>query len=295
MALAALACAGLAACATAPSSGPAASWPPPADGLSATPPARGYVLVDRGTMVMRGGALERRESFDTWRGPAGERWQRSVVVAADDSYRVEGEWRSDAGGARHAVTGRGAIAGEPLAVAIDAQPGSARIEIRRGARAPETLEGRCAPECFVDLAPSAVAMFAMTRDPRVKRGEVREFRWIGHALQADAVLLDGVARFVRLDEQEFVRADGSRLRIRHDAFEETVTDHRSGRGGKVYFNLWTDAEGRPLKFTSSRVVGLRAGYEELASLAPVPIDRAFPGQGPAAVPAVPDSPTAPAR
>jgi hypothetical protein len=234
------------------------------------------VLVDRGTMQLGGGAMARRESFDTWRGPAGERWQRSVVTAADGSYRVEGEWRSDARDTRHQVSGRGAIAGEPLAVQFDVQPGRAHLEIRRGTRPVEVLEGVCTPSCFVDLAPSATATFAMARAKGLRRGEVREFRWVGHALQADSVLLDGVARYVRLEELDVPRPDGSRLRVRHDAFEETVTDLRSGRSGKAFFNLWTDVEGRPLKFAAARTVGLRVGYEDLASLAPATLEQAFP-------------------
>ncbi len=81
----------------------------------------------------------------------------------------------------------------------------------------------------------------MARAKGLRRGEVREFRWVGHALQADSVLLDGVARYVRLEEIDVPRPDGSRLRVRHDAFEETVTDLRSGRSGKAFFNNWLGA------------------------------------------------------
>lgn len=244
--------------------------------LSGAIPAAGFELVDRGVMVMRGGPMERREVFEAWRGPAGERWQRSIVTPADGSYRVEGEWRSDATGLAQAVRGRGAIAAEALEVAIEARPGRSRLAIRRGARPPETLDGACTPDCFVDLSPSAIAMFAMTRDARVKVGEPREFRWVGHSLAADSVLVDGVARFLRLGEQQVRRPDGSLLTVRHDVFEENVSDLRTGYRAKVYFNLWTDTAGRPLKFASSRTVGLREGYEDLAALAPTPLASAFP-------------------
>lgn len=119
-------------------------------------------------------------------------------------------------------------------------------------------------------------MFAMTRDARVKVGEPREFRWVGPALSADSVRVDGVARFLRLGEQQVRRPDGSLLTVRHDVFEENVSDLRTGFRAKVYFNLWTDSTGRPLKFASSRTVGLRAGYEDLAELAPMPLASAFP-------------------
>ena len=68
------------------------------------------------------------------------------------------------------------------------------------------------------------------------------------------------------------RPDGSLLTVRHDVFQESVSDLRTGFRAKVYFNLWTDADGRPLKFASSRTVGLREGYEDLAELAPTPIE-----------------------
>ncbi len=106
-------------------------------------------------------------------------------------------------------------------------------------------------------------------------GEPREFRWVGHALNADSVLVDGVARFLRIGEQQRRRPDGSLLTVRHDVFQESVSDLRTGFRAKVYFNLWTDADGRPLKFASSRTVGLREGYEDLAELAPTPIESAF--------------------
>jgi hypothetical protein len=265
----------LVACAARPLPAPAVAASA-ALGPAATAPARGYLLVERGAMLLRGGALERREEFDVWRGPRGERWQRSRITAADGSYVVSGEWRSDAAGRMQAVRGRGAIGGEPLAVRIAARPGAARIEVRRGVRAPERLVANCAPRCFVDLAPSAIASFAMAREPQLRQGEVREFRWIGHALHADSVLLEGVARYVRLGEQLVTRPDGTRLLVRHDAFEETVTDARTGQTGRAFFNVWTDAEGRALKFGSSRTTGLREGYEDLAALSAASRDAVFP-------------------
>ncbi len=248
----------------------------PSFALSGATPAAGYELVDRGVMVMRGGPMERREVFETWRAPSGEHWQRSVVTPADGSYRVEGEWRSDATGLQQTARGRGAIEAETLEIAIEAQPGRAALTIRRGDHKPEILDGRCTPDCFIDLSPSAVAMFAMTRDARVEVGKAREFRWVGHALNADSVLVDGVARFLRLGEQQLRRPDGSVLTVRHDVFQESVSDLRTGFRAKVFFNLWTDAAGRPLKFASSRTVGLREGYEDLGALAPASLENAFP-------------------
>ena len=70
------------------------------------------------------------------------------------------------------------------------------------------------------------------------------------------------------------------LLVRHDAFEETVTDARTGQTGRAFFNLWTDAEGRALKFGSTRTVGLREGYEDLASLAAATREQVFPPTAP---------------
>jgi hypothetical protein len=89
--------------------------------LSGTTPAAGFELVDRGVMVMRGGPMERREVFETWRAPSGERWQRSIVTPADGSYRVEGEWRSDATGLCR-----------PCAGAARSPPRRSRSRSRRG-------------------------------------------------------------------------------------------------------------------------------------------------------------------
>jgi hypothetical protein len=177
---------------------------------------------------------------------------------------------------RQAVRGRGAIGADALELDIEAKPGRASMTIRRGAREPEVLAGACSPDCFVDLAPSAVTMFAMTRDPRVQSGATHEFQWVGHALNADSVLVDGIARFRRLGESRVRRPDGSLLTVRHDVFLESLSDLRTGFRGKMFFNLWTDAEGRPLKFTASRTVGLREGFEDLAALAPATLEAAFP-------------------
>ena len=70
------------------------------------------------------------------------------------------------------------------------------------------------------MAPSAVAMFAMTRDPQLQRGEPHEFRWIGHSMNADS-------------ELSVQRSDGSTLIMRHDAFQEDVTDLRTGCRGAL--------------------------------------------------------------
>lgn len=90
------------------------------------------------------------------------------------------------------------------------------------------------------------------------------------------MLVDGVARFLRLGEQQVRRPDGSLLTVRHDVFEENIRDLRTGFRARAYFNLWTDTAGRPLKFAASRTVGLREGYEDLAELAPTARERAFP-------------------
>lgn len=254
-----------------------ASVVPARFGLTAAPTSEGYVLADRGRMIVRGTPrAERIEDFEVWTREDGSRLSRSVAAATDGRYRVEGEWRSDASGRVQHARGRGAIGEEPLDVQIEARPGDARIVVRRGKREPESITGSCTPDCLVDFAPQSMAMFDMTRATDLEAGKVREFRWIGHALNLDGVLVDGQVRFIRLGEVPLTRPDGSVLVVRHDVFVEFNRELRTGQQGFAFFNLWSDTQGRRLKFESSRAVGLREGYEDLAQLAPATLGQVFP-------------------
>ena len=212
-----------AACAGAPSP-PSFAYTLPAD-----PRADGYTLDDSGALRASGpnAAWGFREQFEIWRGPGGKRWLRSVMVADDGRYRVEGEWRSDAAGRHHRARGAGTIGGEPLALQIAAEPGAGKITIRRGDRPAETIDATCGPDCMVSMEPSGIPMFMMTRDPRLGVGKVAEFRWIGHRLTGDALVTDAVARITCLGERQVKRPDGSLLTVRHYAFTEFVSTQKA--------------------------------------------------------------------
>ena len=216
---------------------------PPSFALTPAPAAEGYVLADRGRMIVRGAPrAERSEAFEVWSREDGARLSRSVAEAADGRYRVEGEWRSDPGGQVQRARGRGAIGEEPLEVQIEARPGDARIVVRRGQRDPESIPGACTPDCLVDFAPQSMAMFEMTRATGLEAGKVLELHPEAHALTADVVLMAGLARAPRF----------------------------------AFFTLWSDARGRRLKFESPRAVGLRVGYGDLERLAPATLEQVFP-------------------
>jgi hypothetical protein len=226
-------------------------------------------LEDAGVFVVRSARMGRTESFEVLRRPDGSRVVTSVTRGADDGYRVEGRWTYGPREIATGAIGRAVIDGRPSTIVIELAGGRADIRIDDGAEQ-RRYAASCAAGCLVDLAPSALPMFTMTRRYDAAAGGPQSFRWIGHSLTEAQVLLDGMAEIEKLGDADFVAADGTRLRVQQFAFVETLRDEASGRSIRVAFNLYVDETHRPLAFAiGSSTVGERVGVEGLTATIPV--------------------------
>ena len=144
----------------------------------------------------------------------------------------------------------------------------AMAELAVDGAAPARHRAWCADDCLLDLSPSALAMFTMTRRYDQSRGGPQVFRWVGRSLIVDQVLLDGTAEITRLKEIMFNSAAGA-VKVRQYRFVETLKDEASGQIAQVAFNLYTDETNRPLAFaTAGSTIGQRMGYEGIIEALP---------------------------
>jgi hypothetical protein len=248
-----------------------ADTPPPAPGLVRSALfefGTGDRLEDSGRMVVTGGRFGRTEHFEVVRRADGGWTLTSVTVGDGDSYRVEGRWKYAADHLAQAVTGRGAYQGQAVGIDISGGRPGASIVVTRGGRE-RVVTAPCEQGCLVDMAPSALPMFTMTR--LYRGGGSQTFRWIGQSLIADEVLLDGTTEIRKLGEADFT-AGGRAVRVRQFAFVETLKNATTGATFRIGFNLYVDPEDRPLAFAiGSSTIGERSGYEGLVKSMPAQI------------------------
>ncbi len=269
----------VAACTTAGNG--SAEAPPPAAGIERSSLfsfAAGDRLEDAGRMVVAGGRFARTEDFEVVRRADGGRTVTSVIVADGNAYRVEDRWHSDAAGQSGAATGIGSYAGTPARIEISGGGPGARISVRSGDRE-QTRVAPCPEGCFVDMTPSTLPMFSMTRRYGLDAAGPRTYRWIGQSLLADETLLDGTTEIRKLRAGDFAAAGGT-VRVHQYAFVETLRNEATGKTFQVAFNLYVDGEHRPLAFAiGSATVGERVGYAGLTKALPPEIPAVRPPGG----------------
>lgn len=225
-------------------------------------------VEDAGVFKVASQRMARTESFELRRASDGSWVLRSTTVGDGDRYRVSGVWTYTTAWLATEARGQGQLDGRPFDVRIARGDEGARIQVS-GPDGERDHAAACATDCLLDLAPSALPMFTMTRRYDSARGGVQVFRWVGHSLTDRQVLLDGVARIERVHVASFRTADGRTTDVQQFAFVETLRDEASGRSFDVAFNLYVDAAHRPLAFaigTSTR--GERVGYEGLVTALP---------------------------
>jgi hypothetical protein len=278
-ALAAVMGLGVAACTTAGNR--SAEAPPPAAGIERSSLfsfAAGDRLEDAGRMVVAGGRFARTEHFEVVRRADGGRAVTSVIVAAGNAYRVEGRWDSDAREQAGAATGLGSYAGVPAHIEISGGGPGARIRVRSGTT-DQTRVAPCPEGCLVDMTPSTLPMFTLTRRYGFADAGIRSYRWIGQSLLADETLLDGTTEVRKLRAADFA-APGGTVRVHQYAFVETLRNEATGKTFQMAFNLYVDGEHRPLAFAiGSSTVGERVGYEGITRAIPPEVPAVRPPGG----------------
>ena len=228
--------------------------------------AEGDRVEDAGRLNVTGGRFNRIEDFEVVRTADGGRILTSITTGADGIYRVQGRWRSDAAEQSTSATGLGTYDGQPVNVVANRANGLVSI-VATGAL-DATHIAACARDCLIDMSPSALPMFSMTRLFDEAQGGAQYFRWVARSLIVDQVLLDGKVEIRKLGD--FVFRQGEReTPVKQYAFVENLKDEASGQFFKVAFNLYVTADHRPLAFaTGGTTVGERAGYEGITQALP---------------------------
>lgn len=228
-------------------------------------PHAGVEVLDHGTLVISGGSSARSESFEMVRRPDGGRTIVSVTTAADGSYRVQGRWDYDAEETALSAHGRGLHGGQKVTIDIAAAAPAATMRWESADGSMRTFHAPCDAPCLIDMSPSALPMFTMTRQYDFDAGGVQQYRWIGYDLTRDQRLIDGTVRFRYVKEIPVTLPTGETMNIRHFIWDETLVDEESGRTFEVHFNAWTDTDHRPLKFkVGKRTTGIRDGFQAIS-------------------------------
>ena len=214
-------------------------------------------------------AFSREETFEYLRRPDGGIVLLNTITAANGSYRVRvrydfnGEWHSES------AAGLGIYDGVPVSIQM----------VRKGKQVNTTVQGDgialnpisvCDPDCFLNMSPSALSMFVMTRHYNENVGGPQTFRWAGQDLNQVRTLSGGEADLNYRGKKTYSRQTlpGRPLRlisVRHYTFVERLPTPDGGTFS-LDFDLWTDEDHRPLGFRvttpgASPTVGFRRGWD----------------------------------
>ena len=218
---------------------------------------QGDVLEDSGVFTVFSKSATRVEVFETVRHSDGGWTTTSIITDRGRPYRVEGRWSYDPEGHSIEAHGLGAYDGTPARVAITVERPTATIQVDMGDDT-RAVSASCGSTCFVDLSPSVMAMFSITRQFDANSTEPRSFQWIGQALHVDRTLLEGGSSDVRLHSVY----QNDNLKILQFVFRETLPGDEDTGATKASFNLYVDSDRRPLAFAGrGGTKGSRAGYE----------------------------------
>jgi hypothetical protein len=236
----------------------------------------GATLLDSGTIrVDTAGPFGRVESFEYLTRPDGGHVLLNSITALGGGYRLQGRFDLDKAWRSESAQGIGLYEGTPVTVALTAKGPEVGIRVRpqdAGQTGP-TIDAAaaCEPDCFIDMAPSILPMFVMTRHYDFARGGPQTFRWAGQDLQVPRTLSGGIAALSLKAETQAARAGGGSLAVRHFTFVETMPIPGPKAGSfSLNFDLWTDTEHRPLGYRvflpggdPAGLIGWRTGYEDI--------------------------------
>ncbi|MEZ5458911.1 MAG: hypothetical protein R3E65_06270 [Steroidobacteraceae bacterium] len=208
-------------------------------------------LPDAGIIEMRGGdpVHDRDEIFEIAADGDGYRID-SRIVARSGAYSLRIEARYSPDWLPRGLAGWSTTADHEGVVRIDVEAGEAVVMLA-AAPPPGPLRLHCPTGTLIDLEPSTLPMWAMTRRYDRARGGTQVFRWIGRSLVRDVTLenLEVPLTLVRSD-------------ARGETFEFSETYPLPGGGQfTLPFTLQVDTAGRLQRFSvgtgARRVVGVR--------------------------------------
>jgi PAS domain-containing protein len=230
-------------------------------------------LLDSGTFVVRdAGPFSRSESFEVLRRGAAGYTIVNTITSATGRYRVQARFDFDAGWRAVSAQGVGLYDGRAVEITLLPTRPIATIRVaplQDAAPAAQQLGARCDPDCLLDMSPSILPMFVMTRHYDFSRGGVQDFRWVGQDLDQRRTANGNIAALSYAGERELQRADGRTLRVRHFTFVESIPLPQGGEF-RMNFDLWTDTDHAPIAFRARSpngrpegIVGVRSSHEDL--------------------------------
>jgi hypothetical protein len=229
-------------------------------------------LIDSGSFVVSGlPPFAREETFEFLQRPDGGITLLSATTMTSGSYRVQARYDYDADWNALRGEGRGIYEDEPVRINLRAQPGAVSIRVR-GEKTTIDETVSCPDGCFMDMAPSGSPMFVMTRRYDRDKGGMQSFRWAGQDLRQPLTTPDEQQAALRLRREIPVqRTDGTTITILdYEMIERIPTP--DGGVFVMEFDLWTDADNRPMGYrinkvggkpSTSGILGFRKGYEDV--------------------------------
>lgn len=225
-------------------------------------------LADSGVMVVSGDPrYARTEVFEYLRRNDGGWVLINTITADDGRYRVTARFDFDADWNAESAKGLGLYDDTPVGITMQVAGKEARIRVSGPGVDLEPIAA-CSPDCFLNMSPSALAMFVMTRHyDRGAKGP-QTFRWAGQDLDRERTLSGGTATLSYAGKRR-LRHAGAPIEVDHYTFVERLPTPTGGTF-ELDFDLWTDADQWPLGFRvrtpggdPSGTVGFRQGYEAL--------------------------------
>lgn len=213
---------------------------------------KGAIVIDSGVMVVESTPdFAREESFEYLRRPDGGVTLLNTVNMTDGRFRVRARFDLDKDWKSLSATGRGLYDG----VAVDSRMERAGkvVEIQvTGDGVHLNPTAVCDPDCFINMSPTSLPMFVMTRHYDLEKGGPQLFRWTGQDLDRVRTLSGGTAELTFQGERILNRAvlpgkAAKTVAVRHFTFVESLPLPDGGRFN-LDFDLWTDTEHRPLGF-----------------------------------------------
>lgn len=228
----------------------------------------GVKLLDAGVMIVSGPSeFARTEGFEFLQRPDGGVSLLNTITASDGRFRVRARFDYDDAWNSIGANGKGLYDGSTVISTM--RVSGTRVDIQViGDGIDLTRTAACDPDCFVNMSPSAIAMFVMTRHYDETRGGPQTFRWAGQDLDRVRTLSGGTATLSFESERSIPRAYGPEIMVKHFTFVESL----QGPDGEPFFlnfDLWTGTDHAPLGFrvmtpgASSGTLGFRQGYGDV--------------------------------
>ncbi len=231
----------------------------------------GAIILDSGVFVVTGNPLfAREESFEYVRRQDGGVTLLNTITASDGRFRVRARFDLDAQWRSLRASGVGLYDGVPVEIQMRRNGEQVDITVK-GEGVNLTPTAVCDPDCFINMSPSSLAMFVMTRHYDEAKGGAQTFRWAGQDLDRVRTLSGGKADLTYQGSKVYQRQTlpgrpPRQATVRHYTFVELLPLDDGGTFA-LDFDLWTDADHRPLGFrvrtpgAGTATTGFRVGWE----------------------------------